>query len=83
MAALGQLMHSWMHEQKYTARHDTAMWIMYYLLIHPGVPGLPCCQAHLLSTMRIVIQALSKGQCGSHNLIADVMEIEGLEDTVV
>ncbi len=30
--------------------------------------------------MRTVIQAITKGQCGSHYLIADVAEIEGLKD---
>jgi hypothetical protein len=32
--------------------------------------------------MRTVIQALTKGQCGSHYLIADVGKIEGLKDTL-
>ena len=30
--------------------------------------------------MRTVIQAFTKGQCGSHYLIADVGKIEGLKD---
>ena len=30
--------------------------------------------------MRTVIQAFTKGQCGSHHLIADVGKIEGLKD---
>ena len=30
--------------------------------------------------MRTVIQAFTKGQCGSHYLIADVGKVEGLKD---
>ena len=30
--------------------------------------------------MRTVIQAFTKGQCGSHLLIADAVKVEGLKD---
>ena len=34
-------------------------------------------------TMRTVIQAFTKGQCGSHYLVADVGKLDGLKDTDV
>ncbi len=36
--------------------------------------------ARHIKAMRTVIQAFTKGQCGSHYLIADVGKIEGLKD---